>query len=119
MAIPKTRSAREKSIILSPQNNPRFPLKNIFTTHSLCTSLCFGTFIVHKPLSKMHCGQISPQFFLACKMMEYACGRSMTGAGNCVVELKSICVLGTLVYVILLRNNLTYTTLLNDFSDCR
>ena len=66
MAIPKTRSAREKNLILSPQNNPRFPLKNIFTAHSLCTSLYFGTFIVHKPLSTMHCGQISPQCFLAC-----------------------------------------------------
>ena len=44
--------------------------------------------------------------------MEYACGRSLTGAGNCVVELKSIYVLGTLVYVSLLRSNLTYTILL-------
>ena len=67
MAIPKTRSAREKNLILSPQNNPRFPFKNIFTAHSLCTSLYFGTFIVHKPLSTMHCGQISPQCFLACR----------------------------------------------------
>ena len=49
--------------------------------------------------------------------MEYAYGRSLTGAENCVVELKSICVLSTLVYVSLLRNNLTYTTLLNEFSD--
>ena len=69
MAIPKTRSAREKSLILSPQNNPRFPIKNIFTAHSLCTSLYFGTFIVHKPLSTMHCGQISPQCFLACTII--------------------------------------------------
>ena len=43
--------------------------------------------------------------------MEYACGRSLTGAENYVVELKSIYVLGTLVYVSLLRSNLTYTTL--------
>ena len=49
--------------------------------------------------------------------MEYACGKSLTGAGNCVVESKSIYVLGTMVYVSLLRNNLTYTTLLNEFSD--
>ena len=49
--------------------------------------------------------------------MEYACGRSLTGTGNCVVELKSIYVLGTLVYVSLLRNNLTYTTLLNGYND--
>ena len=49
--------------------------------------------------------------------MEYACGRSLTGAGNSVVELKSICELGTLVYVSLLRNNLTYTTLLDGFND--
>ena len=48
-------------------------------------------------------------------MMEYACGKSLTGAENCVVELKSIYVLGTLVYVSLLRNNLTYTTLLNGY----
>ena len=33
--------------------------------------------------------------------MEYACG-----TGNCVVELNSIYVLGTLVYVFLLRNDL-------------
>ena len=34
---------------------------------------------------------------------------SVTGAGNCVVELKSILyVLGSLVYVSLLRNNVTY-----------
>ena len=49
--------------------------------------------------------------------MEYASGRSLTGAGNCVVELKSLYVLGTLVYVYLLRSNLTYTTLLNEFND--
>ena len=49
--------------------------------------------------------------------MEYACGRSLTGAGNCVVEVKSIYVLGTLVYVSLLRNNLTYATLLNGVND--
>ena len=48
--------------------------------------------------------------------MEYACGRSLTGAGNCVVELKSVYVLGTLIYVSLLRNNLTYTTLLNGYN---
>ena len=29
--------------------------------------------------------------------MEYVCGRSLTGAENCVVELKSIYVWGTLV----------------------
>ena len=51
--------------------------------------------------------------------MEYAFGRSLTGTGNCVVELKSIYVLGTLVYVSLLRNNLTYTTLLTGFNDRR
>ena len=45
--------------------------------------------------------------------MEFACDRSLTGAGNCVIELKSIFVLGILVYVSLLRNKLTYTTLLN------
>ena len=49
--------------------------------------------------------------------MEYACGRNLTGAGNCVVELKNIYVLGTLVYVSLLRSNLTYTTLLNGYND--
>ena len=49
--------------------------------------------------------------------MEYAYGRSLTGTGNCVVELKNIYVLGTLVYVSLLCNNLTYTTLLNVYSD--
>ena len=48
--------------------------------------------------------------------MEYACGRSLTGAGKYVVELKSIYVLGTLVYVYLLHSNLTYTTLLNVFT---
>ena len=46
--------------------------------------------------------------------MEYVHGRSLTGAGNCVVKLKSIYVLGTLVYVSLQRSNLTYTTLLNE-----
>ena len=49
--------------------------------------------------------------------MEYVCGRSLTGAGNCVVEIKSIYVLGTLVYVYLLFSNLTYTTLLNGVND--
>ena len=49
--------------------------------------------------------------------MEYTCGRSLTGAGNIVVEVKSIYVLSILVYVSLLHNNLTYTTLLNVFSD--
>ena len=49
--------------------------------------------------------------------MEYAFGRSLTGAENCVVELKSIYVLGTLVYVSLLRTNLTYTTLLKGYND--
>ena len=34
--------------------------------------------------------------------MEYACERNLTGAEKCVVELKSIYVLGTLVYVSLL-----------------
>ena len=49
--------------------------------------------------------------------MEYACGRSLTDAGNCIVELKSIYVLGTLVFVYLLRSNLTYSTLLNGIKD--
>ena len=49
--------------------------------------------------------------------MQYACGRSLTGAGTCVVELTSIYVLGTLVHISLLRNNLTYTTLLNGYND--
>ena len=48
MAIPKTRSAREKSLILSPQNNPRFQLKKYF----------YLTFIVHKPLFRhIDCAQ--------------------------------------------------------------
>ena len=45
--------------------------------------------------------------------MEYICGRSLTGAGNCIVELKSIYVLGILVYVYSLRSNLKDTNLLN------
>ena len=49
--------------------------------------------------------------------MEYACGRSLTGARKCVIELKSIYALGTLVYVFLMRSNLTYTILLNGFND--
>ena len=51
--------------------------------------------------------------------MEYVCGRSLTGAGNSVVELKSIYVSGTLVYVYLLCSNLTYITLLNGVNDRR
>ena len=49
--------------------------------------------------------------------MEYVFGKNLTGARNCVVELKSIYVLGTLVYVFLLRNNFTYTTSLNEVND--
>ena len=49
--------------------------------------------------------------------MEYTCGRSLTGAENCVAELKSIYEIGTLVYVYLLHSNLTYTTLLNGAND--
>ena len=49
--------------------------------------------------------------------MEYACGKSLTGAGNCVIELKSVYVLDNLVYVYLLCSNLTYTTLLNGVND--
>ena len=49
--------------------------------------------------------------------MEYAFGKSLTSAGNCVLELKSIYVLGTLVYVYLLRSNLTYTTLRTGVND--
>ena len=49
--------------------------------------------------------------------MEYACGRSLTDTENCVVELKSIYMLSTLVCVSLLHNNLTHTTLLNGVND--
>ena len=51
------------------------------------------------------------------RMMEYAGGTSLAGAGNSVVELHSVYVLGTLIYFSLLRSKLTETTLINVFGD--